>query len=256
METYNEFINNILETRGRFACGDEYHERHHILPRCMGGQNDEENLIDLYAREHFIAHKLLAQDNQDNDSLVYAWSCMAFVKRNNQERYELTPEEYEEARTALSKAMSERNISEETLENMKKAAKERSKNPIFLENQSNAQKKRLSVPENNPMYGKHHTKEAREKIGQATRDRAANTEWRTKISVAVRGEKHANVHPVYCPELDEYFWGANAVEQKYGIKATHVLRCCRGERKHTGKHPVTGEPLSWVSVNKKNNINA
>ena len=255
MMTYEEFINNILEARGRFACENEYHERHHIVPKCLGGLNDEDNLIDLYAREHFIAHKLLAQENPENNSLVYAWSCLAFVKGENQERYELTPDEYEEVKTALSKTMSEREISTETLSNMRKAAQERSRSPIFIENQSKAQKKRLSVPENNPMYGKHHTSEARQKIGKASRDRAENTDWCKKISDAVKGEKHANVHPVYCPELDEYFWGATAVENKYGIKATHVLRCCRGERKHTGRHPITGELLSWVSVNKDNNIN-
>lgn len=30
--TYKQFIDNILRTRGRFNCGEEYHERHHILP--------------------------------------------------------------------------------------------------------------------------------------------------------------------------------------------------------------------------------
>ena len=30
--TYKEFIQNILDTRGRFGCGDEYHEKHHIIP--------------------------------------------------------------------------------------------------------------------------------------------------------------------------------------------------------------------------------
>jgi len=255
MKTYQEFINNILQTRGRFACGDEYHERHHIIPKCMGGTNDESNLIDLFAREHFEAHKILAQENPNNDSLIYAWSCMAFVKGDNQQRYELSPEEYEEVKAALSQTMREREITEETLENMRKAARERSNNPIFIERQSRAQKKRLSIPENNPMFGKHHTEESRKKIGEATRDRAINTDWCKKISDAVKGEKHANVHPVYCPELDEYFWGATEVENKYGILATHVLRCCRGERKHTGRHPITGERLSWVSVKKTNNIN-
>lgn len=28
---YNDFITNILNTRGRFECKNEYHERHHIL---------------------------------------------------------------------------------------------------------------------------------------------------------------------------------------------------------------------------------
>ena len=68
--TYNDFINRILESRGRFGCGEEYHERHHILPKCLGGSNDKEKLIDLFAREHFIAHKLLFKENPDNRSLA------------------------------------------------------------------------------------------------------------------------------------------------------------------------------------------
>lgn len=41
--TYQEFINNIINTRGRFNCLNEYHERHHIIPKCMDGKDNEEN---------------------------------------------------------------------------------------------------------------------------------------------------------------------------------------------------------------------
>ena len=68
--TYKDFIDGIIQTRGRFNCGDEYHERHHILPKCMGGTDCKDNLIDLYAREHFEAHRLLALENPDSDKLV------------------------------------------------------------------------------------------------------------------------------------------------------------------------------------------
>lgn len=101
-ETYKDFIENILVTRGRFECGEEYHERHHILQKCMGGTNDEENLIDLYAREHFIAHKLLAIENPDNKKLNYAWTMMAWIKNGCQQRYNLSPEEYEESKKKFS----------------------------------------------------------------------------------------------------------------------------------------------------------
>ena len=37
METYKKFIQNILDTRGRFACGEVYHERHHIIPNTKDG---------------------------------------------------------------------------------------------------------------------------------------------------------------------------------------------------------------------------
>jgi hypothetical protein len=37
-----------------------YYERHHIVPRCMGGGDEEENLIYLTAEDHYMAHMLLA----------------------------------------------------------------------------------------------------------------------------------------------------------------------------------------------------
>lgn len=39
----------------------EYLERHHIIPRCMGGSDDESNLVDLSVRHHFYAHRLLCR---------------------------------------------------------------------------------------------------------------------------------------------------------------------------------------------------
>ena len=78
--TYQEFIDNILKTRGQFSCGDEYHGRHHILPRCKGGTDNKENLIDLFAKEHFEAHRLLALENPNDSKLVFAWWSMAFIK--------------------------------------------------------------------------------------------------------------------------------------------------------------------------------
>lgn len=36
-----------------------YKERHHIIPRCFGGDNSKTNVVQLTAREHYIAHLLL-----------------------------------------------------------------------------------------------------------------------------------------------------------------------------------------------------
>lgn len=43
----------------KFLCG--YFERHHIQPRAMGGSDDSSNIVALTAREHFLAHMLLAK---------------------------------------------------------------------------------------------------------------------------------------------------------------------------------------------------
>lgn len=180
--TYIEFIDSILNTRGRFSCGEEYHERHHIIPRCMNGSNDDSNLIDLFAREHFVAHKLLALENPDNRKLQLAYICMSFVKNDREHRYQLNEEEYEEARIACSIAIR---------------------------------------GENNPFYGNH---------SQA-------------------GKNHPRARPVYCPELDEIFWGAKEAQDKYGMHKADIARCCKGELSHTGKHPITGQFLTWYYAN-------
>lgn len=49
-----------------------YSESHHIIPRCLGGSDDPSNLVNLTAREHFVAHQLLAKMHPDSDGLQYA----------------------------------------------------------------------------------------------------------------------------------------------------------------------------------------
>lgn len=93
--TYTEFINSIKESRENKWF--EYSERHHVIPRCLGGSDDEDNLIYLTYREHFIAHKLLMEENPNNRDLILAVHLMSF----NEER-EVTPEEYAEARKRFS----------------------------------------------------------------------------------------------------------------------------------------------------------
>ena len=58
-----------------------YYENHHILPKCLGGLNNEENLILLTAREHFICHKLLTYIYKDNHSIICAFHRMSTSKR-------------------------------------------------------------------------------------------------------------------------------------------------------------------------------
>ena len=43
------------------VCPEGYVERHHILPKALGGSDDSSNLVAMTAREHFLAHILLAK---------------------------------------------------------------------------------------------------------------------------------------------------------------------------------------------------
>lgn len=109
MMTYDKFIQDILDTRGRFGIPvGEYKERHHITPKCLGGTNDEANLIDLYAMDHFEAHRLLAIENKDKHELTYAYHLMTTVANKYENRYVATSEEYEESRKLYSEMLKSR----------------------------------------------------------------------------------------------------------------------------------------------------
>lgn len=61
---------------------DGYTEKHHILPRCMGGTDDAENIVRLTPEEHFVAHQLLVKIYPEVDKLVFALVVMS-GKNNN-----------------------------------------------------------------------------------------------------------------------------------------------------------------------------
>ena len=57
-----------------------YFEKHHIIPRCLGGLNEDSNYVLLTAREHFICHQLLWKTNKENNKLFYVFKAMSQMK--------------------------------------------------------------------------------------------------------------------------------------------------------------------------------
>lgn len=80
-----------------------YKERHHIIPRCIGGTNEKTNLVDLTAREHFIIHQLLIKIYPNNKSLIRAVNMMCVDKTGNR----LNNRRYEWIKKKNAKVMSE-----------------------------------------------------------------------------------------------------------------------------------------------------
>ena len=67
-----------------------------------GKRTNDKNIIWLYPKEHFIAHKLLCEENPNNKSLLNAWMMMAFPKGKCKRDFEISPKEYESLRIAWS----------------------------------------------------------------------------------------------------------------------------------------------------------
>lgn len=72
---YKVHYNKLID-RARTRLLESYCERHHVLPRCLGGGDEETNLVSLTGREHYIAHQLLVKMYPGNAKLVYAAKMM------------------------------------------------------------------------------------------------------------------------------------------------------------------------------------
>lgn len=79
---YNKiYIKLIKRAVGRDIKG--YTEKHHIIPRCMGGNNNPCNIVQLTPEEHFLAHLLLVRIYPKNNKLIYAAQMMGSTRKSN-----------------------------------------------------------------------------------------------------------------------------------------------------------------------------
>ena len=90
-----------------------YFEKHHIIPKSLGGKNKKENLVKLTAREHFICHWLLIKMYDKGTKERYKMLC-ALWRMNNlgapeQKEHYINSRAYEALRTEFAKRVSEIN---------------------------------------------------------------------------------------------------------------------------------------------------
>jgi len=125
---YYNIVNNALSRSNLTG----YFEKHHIIPKSLGGGNSKENLVNLTFREHFICHRLLTKITSgiNRKKMIYAIWRMSTVA--NKRKHKITARTYQLLREDLRNLASEANSGK-----------------------------------NNPMYGKTHTKKARMAVSNA-----------------------------------------------------------------------------------------
>ena len=79
---YTKIYNNIIE-KAKNRITDQYIEKHHIIPKCIGGNNSAENIVSLTYREHFICHWLLCKIYPESAKLKAAFAKMLESTKNN-----------------------------------------------------------------------------------------------------------------------------------------------------------------------------
>jgi hypothetical protein len=92
---YNRYQRFIGSLRGQSV--DGYTEVHHIVPRSLGGSDDADNLIRLTARQHFIAHWMLARAIGGSASRAFfMMSNFGKYGQVNSTTYQIARQEYAE----------------------------------------------------------------------------------------------------------------------------------------------------------------
>ena len=102
-----------------------YTERHHIIPKCVGGTDEPSNLIRLTAREHFVCHLLLPKMHTSN-KLKFALVMLTVSNQHHTNRYVPNSRIYEivkkinvEASSVRSKGKAKHNVGKKKYYNPK-----------------------------------------------------------------------------------------------------------------------------------------
>lgn len=211
MSKYKKWYQAIT-LRGQTRLLDTYTESHHIIPKSLGGSDLPENLTNLTAREHFIAHWLLTKIYTEKEAHWKMLNAMRFMRAENpnQQRYDakITARVYENLKKEYSLILSERvggtgnpMYGKPVSEEVRRGRSERAKtnNPAKRPgagakiSQSKIGKKRESFSAewraklsaanagaNNNMYGKSPSEETRKKIGEKLKGRVIPEEERRR----------------------------------------------------------------------------
>jgi hypothetical protein len=111
LDRYHKFIDSLRNQVVRGYC-----EKHHILPKSLGGSDDASNLILLTSRQHYLAHWMLWKAY--GGAMAVAFDYMNGIKRYGKR---LPSRVVAALKADVSKRISERPVSAETREKQRQA---------------------------------------------------------------------------------------------------------------------------------------
>jgi len=200
---YQKIYDSIIK-RAKLRELKGYGEKHHIIPKCMNGNNDKENKVNLTAREHFICHRLLVLIYPTNSKLKYALWAMS-NKSNKLQRglrmsgriYEKIKKDFAELHSVMRKGHS---VSFETREKIRKSLlgkkqtiETKRKRSLKLQgrkiDKSSVEKANLTKKLNGTAKK---TQEWKNKISKSQKIRLSSKEAREKMKKSLKGRKAWN----------------------------------------------------------------
>lgn len=70
---YQKIYDSLVErARSRELSPSCYYEKHHVTPKCLGGEDTPDNIVSLTAEEHFLAHQILVKLHPTHYGICFA----------------------------------------------------------------------------------------------------------------------------------------------------------------------------------------
>lgn len=165
---YTKCYYNIIDrAKSRVLSREIYTEKHHIIPRSLGGSNDATNLVELTAREHFVCHLLLPKmtSGSNKTKMIYASWCLSMLV-NRQKQFAIKSRTYSNIKSAMSTIRKsstpwnkgKRGIYKQSVESNQKRSKS-------LQGRPSINKGKFG--EESTFYGKKHSDDSKKKISAA-----------------------------------------------------------------------------------------
>lgn len=209
-KNYYDYM-NYVKTLNRNKNDGNYYEKHHIIPRSLGGDDSKDNLVLLTAREHFLAHYILWKFNPCRQT-AYAFHTMIYMANSNQDRnykmisskvYQRLKIQYAEYVSITNKGNKTRlgtHLSDESKEKIARAHRgkklsEEHKQKDRLSNlgRKHSEETKRKISENNK--GKHPmSEEHKNRLRMMSLGRHPSEETRRKMSISGKGRKFTNEH--------------------------------------------------------------
>lgn len=190
---YQKIYNQLVE-RGQNRSKEIgiYYESHHILPRCMGGGDEKENLTNLTAREHYIAHWLLYKIHPDNFKLSLAFWGFINIKSHRHLHFTPSSRIYEALRVEIVAHMKDREVTKKTRDKISKTvtdnyyAKTQEERDELNAYKSEMMKEvnRNKTPEEKQKQAKQMGDRIRERWSHISdEERELESEWRRRVNI-------------------------------------------------------------------------
>ena len=169
-----------------------YVEKHHIIPKSLGGSNDPDNIVKLSLRQHYIVHRLLPKmviSPSHRSKMLFALRCMLNYDKYGR-RYKPSSRVFETLKTQIR----ESKLSDEHRANIKnsqvgKSLSEKHKRAISngLLGRTHSSVTRALISKSN--RGKKRSDITRKRISCARSGRPLTEKCKTAISAALKGRK-------------------------------------------------------------------